>query len=320
MSDHAVTLGIIGTGIMGQRMLDAVASGPPGPVGISAVWDPSPAAREAVARRDVVVAADADAVIAASDCVYVASPPTSHLAYGRAALQAGKCFFGEKPLAVDLAEARAFVGEAGARGAINFPFASSLAVAQLRRWIDEGVVGRPRRIAIEVAFRTWPRPWQADAAAWLDGRQEGGFTREVVSHFLFLSRRLVGPPSGLAASVAYPGDGASERRIEATFMAGPVPVTLVGTVGETDRDDHNTWTLEGEAGAIRLRDWGTAERRVGGRFEPAPDAVPHEQARPMALRRQLEGVAKMTRGEPHSLATLQEALEVQEVVEAILAS
>lgn len=33
-----------------------------------------------------------------------------------------------------------------------------------------------------------------------------------------------------------------------------------------------------------------------------------------------EGVARLTRGAPHHLATFHEALDVQEVVEAILAS
>ena len=37
------------------------------------------------------------------------------------------------------------------------------------------------------------------------------------------------------------------------------------------------------------------------------------------LKRQLEGVAKLARGEAHHLATLQEALDVQEIVESILA-
>ena len=46
---------------------------------------------------------------------------------------------------------------------------------------------------------------------------------------------------------------------------------------------------------------------------------PRQQARPLALRRQLEGVAKLARGEPHHLATLADALNVQEIVEAILA-
>jgi predicted dehydrogenase len=250
----------------------------------------------------------------------VASPPASHLGYARQALRAGKAFFGEKPLAVDLADARAFVAEAGGRGAVNFPFASSLGVQTLKRWIDEGAVGTPKRIAIEVAFATWPRSWQADAASWLDARAEGGFTREVVSHFLFLCRRLAGPLGDLRARVEFPEAGKSERLVEATLTAGGVPVTLVGSVGRTDKDDHNTWLLEGDAGAVRLRDWAIPERRMpDGTFQPAPDALPNQEARLIALRRQLEGVGSLSRGEPHHLATLREALDVQEVVEAILA-
>ena len=322
MSPLPVTLGVIGAGIMGERMLAAVFDRADGPVRAAGIWDPSPQAAARVAARfpDVPVLADSDAVIAACDCVYVASPPASHLDHARAALAAGRTVFCEKPLAVDVAAARALVAEAGDRGAVNFPFASSPGVASLRDWIETGAVGRPTSLRIEVAFATWPRPWQADAARWLDGRAEGGFTREVVSHFLFLARRLLGPLDGLAARVAYPDGGRSERRIEATFRAGGVPATVVGAVGETERDDTNLWQLEGEAGAVRLRDWSIAERRHEGEFAPAPDAMPNERARMVSLGRQLDGVAHLARGEPHHLATLREALDVQEVVEAILAS
>jgi len=317
----SLALGIIGAGIMGERMMNAVLGQDGATVRIAALWDPAPAARERLAARFPDVPVVSAAVVAASDCVYVASPPASHLGHARAALAAGRSVFCEKPLAVDLAEARAFVAEAGSRGAVNFPFASSLGVATLAQWIAEGAVGTPQRLTIEVAFARWPRPWQEDAAAWLDAPQEGGFTREVVSHFLFLSRRLLGPLDGLDGHAVFPESGRSERAIDATFRAGGVPVLLRGRVGETAHDDHNTWTLEGETGAVRLRDWAIAERRgEDGRFAPAPDAMPNERARPIALRRQLEGVARMTRGEPHALATLAEALEVQEVVEAILAS
>ena len=323
MTSQPVSIGIIGAGIMGERMLTAILDQPPRSIAIGGIWDPSPAAMERIAERfpSVPRLPDADAAIAASDCLYVASPPASHLGYARQALRAGKAFFGEKPLAVDLADARAFVAEAGGRGAVNFPFASSLGVQTLKRWIDEGAVGQPKRIAIEVAFATWPRSWQADAASWLDARAEGGFTREVVSHFLFLCRRLAGPLGDLRARVEFPEAGRSERLVEATLTAGGVPVTLVGSVGRTDKDDHNTWLLEGEGGAVRLRDWAIPERRrPDGSFQPAPDALPNQEARLIALRRQLEGVASLSRGEPHHLATLREALDVQEIVEAILAS
>jgi hypothetical protein len=70
-----------------------------------------------------------------------------------------------------------------------------------------------------------------------------------------------------------------------------------------------------------LRDWAIAEKRdADGRFQPAPDALPIETSRPLVLRWQLDGVARLGRREPHHLTTLREAPDVQEVVEAILAS
>ncbi|MGU3668251.1 Gfo/Idh/MocA family protein [Methylobacterium sp. A49B] len=321
-TDERLALGIIGAGIMGERLLNAIHEAPDSPVRVAAIWDPAPEAlaRVGAAFPGVPRVADAAAVVAASACVYVASPPASHLAHARAALETGRSIFCEKPLAIDRSEARAFVAAAGSAGAVNFPFASSPGVATLERWIAEGVVGQPRHLAITVAFARWPRPWQVDAARWLDGRAEGGFTREVVSHFLFLARRLLGPLQGLEGRVAFPEAGRSERAIAVTLAAGGIPVTLKGQVGGTEADDHNTWTLEGDAGAVRLRDWAIAERRkADGSFEREPDAIPNARLRPITLRRQLDGVVRMARGEPHHLATFAEALDVQDAVEGILA-
>ena len=322
MKNGSVAIGIIGAGIMGERLLNAILQQDPALIFACGIWDPSP---EAMRRMEqsfpkVPRMSDAAAIIAASDCVYIASPPASHLGHARAALASGKSFFGEKPLSVDVADARAFVAKAGNRGAVNFPFASSFAVAAIRDWIGKGEIGTPQRVDIEVGFKVWPRPWQADAVAWLDRPMQGGFTREVVSHFLFLARRLVGPLHGLSGHASFPEAGKSERRIAATLRAGDLPVTLSGAVGETAKDDHNIWMLEGDKGAVRLCDWSIAERRLpDGTWQSAPDAMPNERARPLALKRQLEGVAKLARGEAHHLATLQEALDVQEIVEGILA-
>ncbi|TAJ32239.1 MAG: Gfo/Idh/MocA family oxidoreductase [Reyranella sp.] len=318
----SVAIGVIGAGIMGERLLNAIVRQDPGLMHACGIWDPSPAAMQRMEKAFTQVPRmpDAASVIAASDCVYVASPPASHLGHARAALAAGKSFFGEKPLAVDVTDARAFVAQAGAKGAVNFPFASSPAVAAIKGWVESGAIGTPQRITIEVGFKTWPRPWQADAVAWLDKPAQGGFTREVVSHFLFLSRRLGGPLKGVSGKATFPDAGKSERRIGATLKAGNLPVTLTGAVSETTKDDHNIWMLEGDKGAVRLCDWSIAERRMpDGSWQPAPDALPQEQARPLALKRQLEGVAKLARGEPHHLATLDEAFNVQEIVESILA-
>jgi predicted dehydrogenase len=321
----SVNLGIIGYGIMGERLLRAAVAHNPEILRVSAVWDPSAEAMQRL-RADfpeIGQAEDAQAVISASDCVYVASPPTSHLAHARAAMAAGKAVFCEKPLSIDLPDARAFANEArDSRFAVNFPFASSFAVDQLKRWIAEGVVGDWRNVEIEVAFAHWPRPWQMDAEAWLDRTEQGGFTREVVSHFLFLTKRMTGHLHLNAAQVEFPEAGRSERSVGADLSQPDLPITLKGSVGTTEKPDHNTWTLNGSAGSIRLRDWSLAERfdPASGAWKEAPDAIPNEKARPLILARQLDKVAALTQGQPQDLASLEEALAVQEVVEAILSA
>ncbi len=314
-----IGLGLIGFGIMGERLLRAALEHARDSVTPVGVWDPAPeaASRLAAIAPGVPMLASAAAVIAACDCLYIASPPAAHIPLAEAALAAGRAVFLEKPLATDLAAARAFVARAeaaGARAAVNFPMASSPSVAQLAAWQATLV---PARLSIEVAFATWPRGWQQAAAGWLARRAEGGFTREVVSHFLFLTRRRLGPLVLERAHATFPGGDAAETAIEAHLTAGGIPVTLRGSVGTTPQDDSNAWTLND---AIRLRDWSFAERRgADGTWAQAPDAMPNERMRPLVLHRQLAGVAAMTRGEPHHLATLREALEVQEIVEAILA-
>ncbi len=316
-----IGVGIIGAGIMGERLLRAALEHAGDVVHVTGVWDHAPAALDRVAGGGPGVqrAASAEAVIEGAECVYVATPPGTHLGYARAALAAGRAVFLEKPLAVDLADARAFAAEAApARVAVNFPFASSPAVERLQAWLRDNVAGAPRGFAIDVGFAAWPRPWQQDAAAWLDNRAEGGFTREVVSHFLFLSRRLLGPLYLKSSQAEFGAEGGTERRVAARLDAGGLPGRLEGSVGGTAKDDHNTWTIQGVAN-FRLRDWSVAERqRPDGAWVADPDALPNERMRPLALRRQLEQVARMTRGEPHQLATVVEAFDVQQVVEAIL--
>ncbi|MCR9254480.1 MAG: Gfo/Idh/MocA family oxidoreductase [Alphaproteobacteria bacterium] len=321
-------LGVIGFGIMGERLVRAALDQGADTTEIVGIWDPSEAAMARLAEGlpDVPRMDSAEAVIDAADCVYVATPPASHIAYGTRILNAGKALFLEKPLSHDMEEARdfvAFVEGGGHRAAVNFIFASSPSVDQLKTWARDGLLGETvERISIDVAFANWPRPWQMAAADWLSKRAEGGFTREVVSHFLFLARRLAGPLELKKASVSYPDDGEScEDNIGALIESSGVPIQLSGRVGATNADDTNMTVITGDAGAIRLRDWSIAELRLfDGSWGEAPNAIPHAEMRPLLLKGQLEKLAAMTRGEEHSLATVREALEVQEIVEAILAS
>ena len=252
MHGRPLSLGIVGAGIMGERILKAVMEEAGSPVRIAAVWDPSPAARARVAATypGVPLVADAAAVVAASECVYVASPPASHLGHARLALAAGRSVFCEKPLAIDRADARAFVAAAGKAGAVNFPFASSPGVAAIERWIAQGAVGTPRRLTIELGFAAWPRPWQARCRAL--ARPAGG--------------RRLHPRGRLALPVLDPPSGRPSRRAR---RHGRVPRSR--PVGTRDRRDAVRRRCSGRAGGPRRGDRrGRSEhldagRRCGGR-------------------------------------------------------
>ena len=320
MTSDRLKLGIIGLGIMGERLMRAALAHPG--TEVVGVWDPSPAAARRLAgiTADVAMSGSVEQVIGAADAVYVASPPDSHIALGKAALAAGKALFLEKPLASDVPAARDFVASAkGQRAAVNFPMASSPTIAQLRRWRPE--IGRIERIEIQADFAGWPRGWQKDAAAWLSRRADGGFTREVCSHFLFLAQRWGGPLRLAEASVTYPEGDGSETAISARLWAGDVPVSLRGSVGTITADEHNLTTIIGSKGQLRLRDWSFGEKLdADGQWRTAPDAMPNSEMRPLTLAGQLDKLAALTRGEETELASLAEALSVMEAVEGILAS
>ena len=323
MTTEPTKLGFIGFGIMGERLARAALNHDPATLVVGGVFDPNPATADKLKDIDPSVAVfdSAETVIAQSDCLHIASPPASHLHYLQQCAVAGKAALCEKPLSTDgnaAAEVVADMAQRGMRAGVNFPFASSFAVDHIQRWMADGDVGTPQAVDIELGFAAWPRTWQMDAISWLDGRDEGGFTREVGSHFLFLSRRIFGALKLHAATCNYPDNVRSEHAITAELHAGEMPVQMTGGVGTTEKDDHNTWTLTGSNGRVRLRDWSYAEREIDGVWQAPADALPNEQARPLILKRQLDKVAAMTRGEITNLASLKEALEVQLVVEQIL--
>lgn len=329
-----IRLGTIGYGIMGERLARVASAHDPATLTYAGAWDPSAAAM-ARFTQDLPAAQafpSLEALLAACDVVHVASPPAYHLDQLEAAVAAGLAVHCEKPLGVDVAQSEAVVTRmeaAGARTAVNFPFTASFAFDQINAWRAAGDLGKLERVEIEIGFAAWPRPWQMDAAGWLDRRAQGGFTREVVSHFLFATLRHVGEIQLGEHSVTYPDGEGSETACSARLTAGGVPVTLRGQVGQTEKPDHNLWILHGSAGKLRLRDWAVAERlEPDGVWREAAGSRPNEEMRPLILKRQLDMVAAMTRGEPrsetraktgHSLASLREAFAVQRLVETILA-
>jgi hypothetical protein len=179
---------------------------------VSGVWDPSP---QAVAKTrelmpDAPVAPSAEAAMQGADVVYLACPPGPRKAYALAAAAAGQGVFMEKPLGTDNAASRDLVAQlrsARLPGVVNFTQSSSRGFEELKRAIATGETGELLGIDIVVQYPAWPRAWQAEAD-WLRFRAEGGYTREVISHFLFLAGRFLGPLQLRQAAPRYPADPA----------------------------------------------------------------------------------------------------------------
>ena len=314
-----ITVAIIGLGIMGRRMLehmnrhDAFT-----PV---ALWDPDPDACQAAQQLcpQAVIASSADAAIDAAALIYLACPPVPRRDLTLMAAAAGKAVFLEKPLGVDVAASEAMVAalqHAGVPAAVNFTQAAGAALADISQAAQTGGLGDIIGVDMVVTYGNWPRAWQQQAD-WLRFRAEGGMTREVISHFLFFSERILGPLSVSFAHPSYPEDS---RLCETHLLARLVsatgqPVSIMASVGGAQPDRQEV-TIKGSHISRRVAEFSIDMESDGGPFTAIE--TPPDDSRAVALRAQLDQLALCVAGKPHRLATLDEALRVQRLVEQML--
>lgn len=293
--------GLIGLGVMGQEMAGLLAAHPR--FHVVAGFDP------AHPKVPFPLLADAAAVVnhPEVDAIYTATPPRGHEGILRLAATAKKPILCEKPLAHTLASARAcrdLAAGAGIAAAVNFHFATRDASQRMERVIKSGALGQIQRAHLRARFQQWPRSWQAGAGAWLAGKEEGGFTREVVSHYVFLANRLFGPGELKHAETSRGGNG-TETALKAEITYGNLSFTLDAAIGG-NRDDDIRFAVTGDRGEIAIVDW--------QKLEYAGDAGP-----PLPPGAHLDALADMLDGKPHRLATLDEGARVVELIEAMLA-
>jgi predicted dehydrogenase len=298
-------VGVLGLGVMGQRMVEGLRAHPR--FDVMAACDPAVNAGAST----VTMLASPEAVIAhpGVDCVYIATPPLAHLALLQQAVAARKAVFCEKPLATSVSEAQACVAAAEAAGvpaAVNFPFARAEASLRLQQLVRSGALGVVQEARLTLRFATWPRGWQASATTWLARPVQGGFAREVLSHFLFLSLRLFGQGTIREATLQR-GPAGTETALQAVIDFGAVPLTIDAAVaGEVD--DHNRYEVTGSRDSAALFDWSRLEH--GG--------VSSERS--LSMPAQVQALYRLLCGEPdHGLATVHEAAEVVNLVEGLLA-
>jgi predicted dehydrogenase len=315
-----VKTAIIGLGIMGSRMLENMVLHPGyQPV---ALWDPDlEACRAAQAlAKDAQISASAEEAMAAVDLVYLACPPAPRKAYALAAAHMGKAVFLEKPLGVDVGESEALVSElskAAVPTAVNFTQAAGAALTGVKTAAENGTLGEIVGADIILTYASWPRAWQKDAD-WLRFRNEGGMTREVISHFLFFSERILGPLAVVWARPSFPNDShLCETHMQARLeTADGRPVTVMASVGGV-QPDRQELTIKGSIASRRITDFYVDAMSDGGEFIEV--AKRPSDPRAASLKAQLDDLLLCIARKPNRLATPKEAFRVQKLVETMLA-
>ena len=283
---QAIGVGIIGFGRIGAEHAGWLASAS----GIQpvAASDPTPARRAIAQQRGLRAHESVEALLAdeAVDAVLVSTPTAMHLEHASLALRAGKHVMVEKPMALDLAGARAIAGLAqdGRR---------TLSVFHNRRWdvdyltlkqaIDAGTFGRV--INVESRIGQWASCVGPAAREWRPGwRNEAGFggggLYDWGSHFVDQLWRMMLPARPVRVFAQLRGnvwtkDCDDFARVLIDFDDGSGSGGAVGMVeiNTTTTRPLPRWHVDGTRGtaespyslAFDLETWATLE------FAPAPE-------------------------------------------------
>ncbi|MGY9035892.1 MAG: Gfo/Idh/MocA family protein [Rhodobacterales bacterium] len=314
-----IKVAIIGLGIMGRRMLEHMrlhSDYEP-----DYLWDPEENACKLALKENpqAHIMENSSDAIQAADLVYLACPPVVRKAYALEAARSGKALFLEKPFGVDVEDSVDLVTQLEGYAvptAVNFSQASGIALTDLLEAKDRGDMGSILGVDMIITYPSWPRQWQKEAD-WLRFKAEGGMTREVISHFLFFSERVLGPLKVVSANTTYPDDPLlCETEVLARLESRQgCPVNILASVGGV-QPDRQEFTIKGSLKSRRISEFYKDAESGGGEFIMLRDDPSDPRA--VSLKGQLDDLSLNVKGLPNRLATIQEALRVQRLVERIL--
>jgi len=287
-------------------------------------WDPAKeSCSTAKAQQPAMRIADAaEAIItdAKVDLVYVAGPPQTHRTYILKTLSAGKPIYCEKPLGINIAESRDLVKQiarSGLPNIINFNHGGALSATIVKEQYGAGQLGRVAGISMNLHVPQWPRAFQV-AAGWLKGREQGGYCREVFSHWIYLTRRILGDGILKRANAHYPSEKKScETFVQAELDFGGIPVSLCGITGGTGPVGVE-YTFWAEKKSFRLTSGGGFVSTMGAEW--TDETIPAHEKDRKDDQRVLDAVVRVLEGEKSAMPDMRDGLAVQEIVEGILLS
>ena len=283
---------IIGLGIMGNRMLKHMKLHDDFQPDF--LWDPDETKCLDTIKEnpDSKIMNSPSEAIKAADLIYLACPPIVRKVYAVEAASLGKSLFLEKPFGIDIQDSFDLIKKLGTYNipiAVNFTQASGVALNDLLESKNNGEMGSLLGVDIVVTYPSWPRLWQKEAD-WLRFRKEGGMTREVISHFLFFSERVLGPLKVVWAKPTYPNDPLlCETNVLARLETdNGCHVNILASVGGM-QPDRQELTVKGSLKSRRIAEFYKDSETDGSEFTPLRNEP--KDPRAISLKGQLDNLS-----------------------------
>ena len=321
MAQVTYKVGVVGLGAVGARMVknmqthdcfEPVAGFDTSVTACAALTEIAPKMRssndfEALLLRDDI------------DVLYVCTPPKSHAEFVRHGISKGWNIFCEKPLGVDVADSERLVEEMNGSGlgqAVNFVYSGAPAALRAKKLINEGAIGEILGAELDLRLSNWPRAFQS-GAEWLSTRAEGGFVREMISHYAYLTLVLMGKPNLNNQVLAhFEPNGGAENLMLAIWDTAMGKVTVSGVVGG-NRNDTVSFRILGSKGCLFFDNWYGLFLESKAGTERVLDLK--QQSPAAAYQGQLDQLALQLNDKKQRLATFSDALCVQNLIEKMVA-
>ncbi|WP_026477546.1 Gfo/Idh/MocA family protein [Alkaliphilus transvaalensis] len=256
--DKIINIGIIGVGIVGERFIKALRKHPRS--NVLGIYDVNEERLKHIAQQYNLSTVSHYKELLSNqeiDVIYLAVPPKYHHALALEIMEANKHIICEKPLANSTLEAKEMLEAAEKQKivhAMNFPTIYTQAFKKLESLLREGFLGELRRIELKAYFPQWPRPWQQ--TDWISSREQGGFVREVFTHYIQMVQMIFGPIENIDTKIEYPDDPTScEGGIIATASLSDGTPVLLNGFSDIGQMEDLSLTLFGRKGTLSLVNW-----------------------------------------------------------------
>lgn len=326
---------VIGAGVIGRTHIDTLSQARG--LSLTAIADPSPAARDLADRHRVALFPDTGSLLEAGICdaAVIASPNDTHVAIAEQMLNAGIPILLEKPVASTLTEGAALaaaVERTGVPVLVGHHRRHNPIIKAAKRAIAEGAIGPLVMATVTCAML---KPSDYFDVGWRRDPTQGGPLLINAIHDIDLLRHFFGEVASVQGTVSNAARGLPVEDTTAailTFEQGGLATVALSDAGvgpwawelssgenpgRFPKHDHITHLYSGRSGGLSLPDLSLWTYRPGGDWTHPLNHRRLESGDGDTYIAQLEHFGAVVRGEAEPLVTCEDGIRNMHVVAAI---